>query len=168
MIAPAGGDQLTVVGVSLSLFGLLLSSGAVTYFLRLGGHLKSLSQSHRDTENKVNDIIPKFEDLQNNHMQTRAIATDAQDRVGRLEPTVGSLRTDATRMSTLIDTIIGQMSKLDKVDTMAAIMEELKGSVVPRPEHERQWISDNRRFERLEADLRLLSTPVVKVTKDAD
>jgi chromosome segregation ATPase len=163
----ASGNNLTVFGCSITLFGLLLSSGALTYFFRLGTSAKTTEKTTNENKRAISElstgqlaVVQKLQDVS-------SIASDAQNRLARLEPDMKVLQMDMARQQTILDEMRRQFAKLDRIDEIVTNVAQLKETVhdvmknalVPRPELNRQFENDDRRFKRLEDDVRSLMRP---------
>lgn len=152
-------NQLTPFGIFLASMGLLLSSGALAWFFRSGTTVRIAHETAKQALQKADETSPKVATLQSELQQTRNIADQAHALASSLEPRVTAVQTQLAQHEAVIQEIRTQMRKLDQVDVMLGAvqsMREILSGAIPREEANRQWDNDNRRIERVEADVRTL------------
>lgn len=161
MVSVAG-NNLTVFGCSMTLIGLLLSSGAVKYFFSMGSRTTTTEKTTNENKRAINDLTSFQQNLVQKMEHTTLIAADAQARIARIEPSVQDLQTAMARQETIVNEIRRQFGKLDRVDEINAkvtalcdtVNNVMQNALVPRPELNRQFDNDDKRFKRLEEDVR--------------
>jgi archaellum component FlaC len=126
---------MSVWSILLLVFGIVLSSGALIWWINAGFDMKLAQRDSAEAKKKADEVTTK----------------------------VAVVESKVAEHSNILEEIRTRLSKLDRVDEMVAAVAYIKETVaqnathvaksVPREEHEHKWQSDSERFNRIEADL---------------
>ncbi len=138
-------------GIFLAALGLILSSGAFAWFFRSGTTVRIADMTARQALQKADETSPKVTTLESRIDEVGRIAEAAHSKAEVQGVRIGQIETTVAEHGAIIQEIRTRMAKLDRVDEVVAAVQSMREVVM------RQWENDERRFNRVETDVRTVS-----------
>jgi chromosome segregation ATPase len=154
-------DTSSPLGITLTIFGLLSSGGALTWWWRSGTKVDMADRTATEANKKIDEALPELAALKTQMATALTTAAEAKAKAETLDARVTAVQTEATQHGAVIEEIRTRMAKLDRVDEIVGavnMMRDVVNKTVPRDEVLLGRQYDAQRFDRLEVDIRQLQT----------
>jgi hypothetical protein len=150
-------------GVASVIIGGLLTSGALAWWMKMGSVVRLAQSDSARALDHVSGMTPKVSVLETNVAHVQGVTAKISEDHAMLIPRVTDLEGRVRHTETITEEIRSRMGKLDKIDEMGVMVQNLVTTVtdnlVPRKEIEMQQRNDDQRMARIEQDVRDAALP---------